>query len=94
MQIWVIVLLVLYVIVMVYRLFFAEWQGALNAIWDRDILAFFLVGMIVFGMGIIGEYVGRIYQQVRERPRYTIRGVLETTAAPQLDATPATREPR
>ena len=71
------VALVLYVIVMFYRLFFAEWHGALNAIWDRDILAFFLIGMVLFGLGLIGEYVGRIYQQVRERPRYSIRAVLE-----------------
>jgi undecaprenyl-phosphate 4-deoxy-4-formamido-L-arabinose transferase len=46
-------------------------------LWDRDILAFFLIGMVVFGLGLIGEYVGRIYQQVRTRPRYTIRAVLD-----------------
>src|SRR5581483_5170587 len=69
--------LAMYVIVMVYRIFFAPWEGMLNVIWDRDILAFFLIGMVLFGLGLIGEYVGRIYQQVRERPRYTIRAVLE-----------------
>ena len=45
--------------------------------WDRDILAFFLIGCIMFGLGLLGEYVGRIYQQVRDRPRYVIRAVLE-----------------
>jgi undecaprenyl-phosphate 4-deoxy-4-formamido-L-arabinose transferase len=69
--------LITYLYVMLYRLFFAEWQGALYLIWDRDILAFFLIGLLLFGLGLIGEYVGRIYQQVRERPRYTIRAVLE-----------------
>ena len=48
-----------------------------DVFWDRDILAFFLIGMLLFGLGLLGEYVGRIYQQVRERPRYTIRAVLE-----------------
>jgi hypothetical protein len=33
--------------------------------------------MVLFGLGVLGEYVGRIYQQVRARPRYTIRAVLE-----------------
>ena len=46
-------------------------------IWDRDILQFFLTGMVLFGLGLIGEYVGRIYQQVRERPRYLIQAILE-----------------
>ena len=49
----------------------------IKAFWDRDILAFFLIGCMLFGLGLIGEYVGRIYQQVRERPRYSIRAVLE-----------------
>src|SRR5207344_310070 len=39
---------------------------------------FMLIGIILFGIGLLGEYVGRIYQQVRERPRYLIHEVLET----------------
>ena len=49
----------------------------MQAFWDRDILAFFLIGCMLFGVGLLGEYVGRIYQQVRDRPRYVIRAVLE-----------------
>ncbi len=40
-------------------------------------LDFFLMGIQLFGIGLLGEYVGRIYQQVRERPRFTIQAVLE-----------------
>ncbi len=66
-----------YIGVIAYRLFFAEWHDAASVFWDRDILAFFLIGMMLFGLGLIGEYVGRIYQQVRERPRYLIQAILE-----------------
>jgi undecaprenyl-phosphate 4-deoxy-4-formamido-L-arabinose transferase len=40
-------------------------------------ISFFLMGMILFGIGLVGEYVGRIYQQVRGRPRYVVQTVLE-----------------
>jgi len=39
-------------------------------------IAFFLIGIALFGIGLLGEYVGRIYQQVRQRPRYLIQAVL------------------
>ncbi|MBU6379325.1 MAG: glycosyltransferase [Gammaproteobacteria bacterium] len=32
----------------------------------------FLMGVMLFGLGIVGEYIGRIYQQVRRRPRYMV----------------------
>jgi undecaprenyl-phosphate 4-deoxy-4-formamido-L-arabinose transferase len=40
-------------------------------------LTFFLIGVMLFGLGLLGEYIGRIYQQVRERPRYVVQTVLE-----------------
>ena len=52
-------------------------REGLLALWDRDILQFFLTGLVLFGLGLLGEYVGRIYQQVRSRPRYLIQAVLE-----------------
>jgi hypothetical protein len=41
-------------------------------------IAFFLIGITLFGIGLLGEYIGRIYQQVRHRPRYLVEAVLET----------------
>jgi undecaprenyl-phosphate 4-deoxy-4-formamido-L-arabinose transferase len=40
-------------------------------------IAFFLIGLTLFGVGLLGEYIGRIYQQVRHRPRYLIGAILE-----------------
>ena len=40
-------------------------------------LTFFLIGVMLFGLGLLGEYIGRIYQQVRERPRYVVQTILE-----------------
>jgi undecaprenyl-phosphate 4-deoxy-4-formamido-L-arabinose transferase len=67
--------LVMYVVVIVERI--VAGGSGLWVIWDRDILQFFLIGVVLFGVGIVGEYVGRIYQQVRERPRYLIAALLE-----------------
>ncbi len=44
-------------------------------------IVFFLLGVVLFGIGLLGEYTGRIYQQVRQRPRYLIEAVLEQTGA-------------
>ena len=41
-------------------------------------LQFFLTGIMLFGIGLMGEYVGRIQQEVRSRPRYRISAVLES----------------
>jgi len=75
--------LLLYAIVVVQRAVAGDYRGSLEALWDRDILQFFLIGVVLFGVGLVGEYVGRIYQQVRDRPRYTIRAVLESPPDPE-----------
>ena len=43
-------------------------------------IAFFLIGIALFGVGLLGEYIGRIYMEVRQRPRYQIATILDTTS--------------
>jgi undecaprenyl-phosphate 4-deoxy-4-formamido-L-arabinose transferase len=73
-----------YVVVMAQRVIAGEPLSALRTFWDRDILQFFLTGIVLFGLGLVGEYVGRIYQQVRNRPRYLVQAVLEKNGSAPL----------
>ena len=36
------------------------------------ILISFYSGLQLFGLGLLGEYIGRIYEQVKKRPKYII----------------------
>jgi undecaprenyl-phosphate 4-deoxy-4-formamido-L-arabinose transferase len=55
-------------------------------------IAFFFMGVILFGIGLVGEYVGRIYQQVRARPRYVVQTILQ--GVPHTVPTPEQAEKR
>ena len=58
------------------RLFYgAEWAG--YGVFTLFAILFFFVGALFFALGIMGQYVGRIYHEVRKRPRFTIRKVHE-----------------
>ena len=40
-------------------------------------ILYFLAGVGILGLGIVGEYVGRIYQEVRGCPRFVIREIIQ-----------------
>jgi undecaprenyl-phosphate 4-deoxy-4-formamido-L-arabinose transferase len=43
-------------------------------------ILFVFIGIQVLALGLIGEYIGRIYLEVRRRPRYVIEKILESSA--------------
>ncbi len=70
-------------ILFVLRVFYgAGWAG--EGVFTLFAILFFFVGALFFAMGIMGQYVGRIYHEVRKRPNYTIRLVHEGTPVPGL----------
>ncbi|MCL2888448.1 MAG: glycosyltransferase [Elusimicrobia bacterium] len=36
-------------------------------------IMFFLMGVLISAVGIVGEYIGRIFKEVRKRPKYVIK---------------------
>lgn len=48
----------------------AGWTSILASVW-------FLGGLQLLSLGIIGEYIGKIYNEVKHRPRYIIEDVLD-----------------
>jgi undecaprenyl-phosphate 4-deoxy-4-formamido-L-arabinose transferase len=65
----------LLVIVLLLRRLFVGAEA--DGVFTLFAIAFFFMGIILFGIGLVGEYVGRIYQQVRARPRYVVATILQ-----------------
>jgi len=40
-------------------------------------ILFFMIGLLLFAVGLVGEYLGRVYSEVRNRPHYLIAEILE-----------------
>lgn len=46
------------------------WASMICSVWA-------IGGLILLSLGVIGEYIGKIYLETKERPRFLIREVLE-----------------
>lgn len=66
--------LALFLFLIIDRLLFGpEVQG----VFTLFAILFFLIGVVLTGLGIMGEYIGRIYYEVRQRPRFVVKRLLE-----------------
>ena len=54
-------------------------EGVFASVMDAVLL--FVSGLVLFGIGLLGEYIGRIYQEVLRRQRFLISSVLEKPEA-------------
>jgi undecaprenyl-phosphate 4-deoxy-4-formamido-L-arabinose transferase len=63
------------------RLFFgAAW--AAQGVFTLFAILFVFVGAQFFAFGILGEYIGRIFMKVRDRPTYVLRDLDDQTLVP------------
>ncbi len=58
---------------LVHRLAYGPQQE--GAVWVLFAFTFALLGLVMLALGLIGEYIGRIYLEVRRRPTYIVRAV-------------------
>lgn len=63
--------------------------------WASTILPiYFLGGVQLFCVGVLGEYVGKIYTEIKRRPRFLIETVTERQGSATLNSKPAWRPHR
>lgn len=59
-------------------------QWAAEGIFTLFAILFVFVGLQFFALGVIGEYIGRIYLEARKRPEYVIEKVHIATSSKEL----------
>jgi len=60
-------------VLLAHRLIYGPQQE--GALWVLFAFTFALLGLVMLALGLIGEYIGRIYLEVRRRPTYIVRAV-------------------
>lgn len=59
------------VVILLFRRFFLGSEA--EGVFTLFAILFFLISVAIVGIGLIGEYIGRIYKVVQSRPKYVIK---------------------
>ncbi len=81
---------------------FAAWIVLRTLIWGVEVAGFastitiilFLGGIQIFGIGVLGEYIGRIFEEVKRRPIYIVSEMHGFDRTPQAEMLPRRTAPR
>jgi undecaprenyl-phosphate 4-deoxy-4-formamido-L-arabinose transferase len=65
------------VALLLYRRFVLNLDRETFGVFTLLAILFFLISVAMIGIGLIGEYIGRMYQLVQQRPRYVTKEILE-----------------
>jgi undecaprenyl-phosphate 4-deoxy-4-formamido-L-arabinose transferase len=60
-------------VLLIHRIVYGPQQE--GALWVLFAFTFALLGMVMLALGLMGEYIGRIYLEVRRRPTYVVRRI-------------------
>lgn len=69
-----------------YSVYAKFWRGSPQGFTALIVAITFLSGVNLFFLGIIGEYVGRIYEEAKGRPHYVVRELIATAPIPHAEA--------
>jgi glycosyltransferase involved in cell wall biosynthesis len=59
-----------------YALYAKFWLGSPQGFTALILVITFLSGINLFFLGIIGEYVGRVYEEAKARPHYVVKKLI------------------
>jgi dolichol-phosphate mannosyltransferase len=76
-----------------YSLYAKFWLHAPQGFTALILAITFLSGVNLFFLGIIGEYVGRVYEEAKGRPHYVVRKVVRQRSLGGLATTPRIDSP-
>ena len=78
------ILSILGAIISIASLFFGIWAlvvyfmgGTISGWTSMVVPMYFLGGVQIFGLGILGEYIGKIYKESKARPRYFVDSIID-----------------